>query len=531
MRGIALSYIIIMGEKLVLSFDVGTQSTRAFLFNQKGDLVFMHKVITESFYSKSFGYAEKNTEDYWTGIVDASLALKAKAGDAWNDIIAMSVTSIRNTYAFLDKDNQPVRPVITWMDQRMAGPDQSFSLVSKACFKLVRMSNTALKQRRMSPSTWMKENQPDIWAKTHRFTLVSAYINYKLTGRLVDVTASQAGRLPYNYKKSRWQKENELTFSVYNVELNKLCELCKPGDLIGIISKEVSLQTGIPEGLEVFASGSDKACETLGVGATKPDIASISYGTTATIQLTTKRYVEPQKFMPAYNSVIEGHFNPERQVTRGFWMVSWFKDEFGHQEVMMAEEKGITPESILDMNIKDIPAGSDGLMLQPYWAPGLKIPEAKGTIIGFNDCHTKAHFYKSIIEGICYSLYEGFLYMQKKSGQKINKLSVSGGGAQSDIICQITADMFGLPVYRVQTSETSGLGAAMIAFVQKGVFKDYAECSKSMIHFKHEFTPNAENHKIYNALYHDVYVNIYSKLQPLYLKLYDTVLAAQKKEK
>ena len=493
------------------------------MFNAKGDVVVMIKIDTEPFFSPQLGFAERNAEDYWKGIVDASLALKEKAGELWDDILAVSVTSIRNTYAFLDKDNNPIRPCITWLDQRLGKPKQKFSKFSLLCFKLVGMERTAMKQRRMSPATWMKENQLDVWNKTAHFTIVSAYINFKISGRLVDVTASQAGRLPYNYKKSRWQNENELTFSVYNVERDKLCDLVKPGELIGIISKKVAEETGIPEGLEIIASGSDKACETLGTGALKPNIASISYGTTATLQLTTKKYVEPQRFMPAYNSIIDGHFNPERQVMRGFWMVTWFKNEFGHEETIKAQELGITPETVLDMNIKDIPAGCDGLMLQPYWAPGLKTPEAKGTIIGFNDCHTKAHFYKSIIEGICYSLYEGLLHMEKKSGQKITKISASGGGAQSDIICQITSDMFGLPVYRVQTSETSGLGAAMIIFVKKGYFKDFEECSKNMIHFKDEFTTNPENHKIYAKLYNDVYKNIYCKLQDLYLKLYELV--------
>ena len=512
-----------MGEPLVLVFDVGTQSTRAFLFNKKGDAVCSYKVETEPFYAEKVGYAEKETEEYWSAVVSASNGLKSKAGDLWDDIIAMSITSIRGTYAFLDENIKPIRPTITWLDQRLAKPEQKFPLISTLLYKIAGMYRTALKQRRMSPSTWMKENQPEIWAKTKYFTLVSAYLNYKLSGRLCDCTASQASRLPYNYKKERWQKHYELTCVVYNVEREKLCELVKPGDIIGKISKEVSEITGIPEGLDIIATGSDKACETLGTGALRADTASISFGTTATLQITTKKYVEPQKYMPAYNSVVRGYFNPEIQIFRGFWMVTWFKKQFGHEEVRIAEDIGVTAEQILDKSLTEIPAGSNGLMLQPYWAPGLKIPEAKGTIIGFNDCHTKAHVYKSIVEGIGYALYEGLVYLEKKSRQKINKISVSGGGSQSDSICKITADMFGRPVYRVQTCETSGLGAAMIAFVTKGEFKDFEDCNKAMVHFKDEFKPNMQNHKIYKNLFNKVYKDIYPQLQPLYLKLYEIV--------
>ena len=512
-----------MGEKLVLVFDVGTQSTRAFLFNKSGEAVCGHKVETEPFYSTKVGYAEKNTKDYWDAVVNAAQGLKSKAGDLWNDIIAMSITSIRGTYAFLDENCEPVRPTITWLDQRLAKPKQKFPIVYLALYKISGMYRTALKQRRMAPSTWVKENQPEIWKKTKYFTLVSAYLNYKLSGRLCDCTASQASRLPYNYKKERWQKSYELTCTVYNVERDKLCELVKPGDVIGTISKEVSEITGIPEGLEIIATGSDKACETLGAGALRKDVASISFGTTATLQITTKKYVEPQKYMPAYNSVVRGYFNPEIQIFRGFWMVTWFKKQFGHEEEKIAEDIGVPTERVLDKSLDDIPAGSNGLMLQPYWAPGLKIPEAKGTIIGFNDCHTKAHVYKSIVEGIGYALYEGMVYLEKKSGQIINKISVSDGGSQSDAICKITADMFGKPVYRVQTFETSGLGAAMIAFVAKGEFKNFEECNKAMVHFKDEFKPNMQNHKIYKNLFNKVYKDIYPQLRPLYLKLYEIV--------
>ena len=143
--------------------------------------------------------------------------------------------------------------------------------------------------------------------------------------------------------------------------------------------------------------------------------------------------------------------------------------------------------------------------------------------MGLNDCHTKAHVYKSIVEGIGYALYEGLVYLEKKSRQKINKISVSGGGSQSDSICKITADMFGRPVYRVQTCETSGLGAAMIAFVTKGEFKDFEDCNKAMVHFKDEFKPNMQNHKIYKNLFNKVYKDIYPQLLPLYLKLYEIV--------
>lgn len=510
-------------EPLVLIFDVGTQSTRAFLFNKRGEVVASSKVETEPFFSNRIGYAEKKTIEYWEALCEASLQLKNSCGRLWDDVIAMGVTTIRNTYALLDKNMQPVRHTITWLDQRLAGEKQHFDIIHKAIYGMVGMSEVVLKQRRMSPSTWLKENEPENWKKTHKFVMISAYINYKLTNKLVDSTASQAGRLPYNYKKHAWMKKYELNHTVFNVENEKLCDLIEPGSITGHITAEAAKATGIKEGMRVITTGADKACETLGVGCLKDDIASISFGTTATIELMSEKYFEPQKFMPAYNSVVGRYFNPEMQVFRGYWMVTWFKEQFASNEMAQAKELGIKPERLLDMTLRSIPVGSDGLIVQPYWAPGLKIPEAKGTIIGFNDIHTREHLYRAIIEGIGYELYGGLKGMEKRGHLKINTLSASGGGAQSDAVCQITADMFGLPVYRVQTYETSGLGAAIIVFNAMKEFKDVYEGVESMVHFKDKFEPQMHNHEKYKSIYDQVYSKLYKQVQPLYSLLYKIV--------
>lgn len=510
-------------EPLVLIFDCGTQSTRAFLFNKKGEAVCSSKVETQPFFSNRVGYAEKNAEDYWQAIIKASLELKNIAGEKWDWVIAMSVTTIRNTSLCLDKNLKPLRPCITWLDQRLAKREQNFDIIHKFCYAVAGMSVVSVKQRRMGSSTWLKENEPDIWGKTYKFVMISAYLNYKLCGKLVDSVAAQAGRLPFNYKKHRWMKEKELNFTIFNCEREKMCELAEPLTVMGNVTKEASKVTGIKEGLSIITTGSDKACETLGVGCLNDDMASVSFGTTATVQIMSEKYVEPQKFMPAYNSVVPNMFNPENSVYRGYWMVTWFKEQFCADEIRQAKELGVSVESILDMSLMTVPAGAEGLMLQPYWAPGLKIPEAKGCIVGFNDCHTKAHIYKALIEGINYCLYDGLKIIEKRSGKKIAKLSVSGGGSQSDAVCQVTADMFGIPVCRVQTYETSGLGASIATFTAMNEFESLEHAVCDMVQFKDKFLPNMKNNALYLDLYNKIYKKIYKKLRPLYYGLQDIV--------
>ena len=148
-------------------------------------------------------------------------------------------------------------------------------------------------------------------------------------------------------------------------------------------------------------------------------------------------------------------------------MITWFKKEFAHKEVEQALKMGIPAEEVLNQCLERTQPGAMGLIVQPYWGPGLDHPDAKGAMIGFGDVHTKDHVYRAVIEGLGFALWEGMGKIQGKTGIKIEKAAVSGGASQSDEICRITADIFNLPMVKGQTHETSGLGAAIL--VAKGL--------------------------------------------------------------
>src|SRR5262249_24727064 len=158
------------------------------------------------------------------------------------------------------------------------------------------------------------------------------------------------------------------------------------------------------------------------------------------------------------------------------------------------------------------------LMLQPFWSPGVKIPtqEAKGAILGFGDVHTRAHVYRSILEGIAYALREGKELTERRSGTPIRELRVSGGGSRSDVASQLTADIFGLPAVRAHTSETSGLGAAIDAAVGLELHPDFETAVHRMTRIGRSFAPNTDAHELYEQLYTRVYKSMYRRLQPLY---------------
>jgi sugar (pentulose or hexulose) kinase len=159
-----------------------------------------------------------------------------------------------------------------------------------------------------------------------------------------------------------------------------------------------------------------------------------------------------------------------------------------------------------------------GLILQPYWSPGIKVPgpEAKGAVIGFGDVHTRAHIYRAILEGLAYALREAKERTERRSKIPITELRVAGGGSQSDAAMQLTADIFGLPTARPHVYEASGLGAAMDASVGLGLHSDFATSVREMTRTGDTFEPAPHTREIYNNLYHRVYKRMYAQLKPLY---------------
>jgi sugar (pentulose or hexulose) kinase len=511
-----------MTEPLILTFDVGTQSARALLVDKHGATAAMkQEKYAEPYFSKNPGWAEQTPDFYYDCLCRVGRALCDENPDKLGRIIAVTITTIRDTVLCLDGDNRPLRDVILWLDKRQARFDDPYPRWKRMLFSLIGMEDATKILYRSSPGNWIMQNEPEIWEKTAKFVMLPTYLNYKLTGVLADTPANMIGHMPFDYKNRRWMGERDLTRCFCDVPKEKLCRLIPSGSTVGELREEFSAALGLPAGLPLISTGSDKGCETLGLSVLTPDKASLSFGTTATIQLAVKKYFEPQKFLPAYPAVVGDMYNPEIEIYRGFWLLSWFIKEFGAAEVLEAGKRGCSPEKILDERILDIPAGSDGLLLQPYWTSGILKPDSMGAVVGFTDFHSRYHLYRAIIEGIDMELYQALRIMEKRSGLEIKELFVSGGGSRSDTVCRITADVFGLPVKRIQTPEACSIGSSMAALVALGVYDSFEQAAKEMVHETRAFLPDANNHRIYMEIYEKAYSRIYGKLQPIYRSLND----------
>ncbi len=505
-------------EECILSIDAGTQSIRAILIDLKGNLYDTVKIPIEPYFSTQPGWAEQKPDYYWDTLCTVCKKLLKSTKIPKEKIKGVTLTTQRDTMINVDRNGKPLRPAIIWLDQRKARLENFPSGVIRAGLKLINMLDSVQHTIKESESNWIRQNQPEVWNNTHKFLFLSGYFNFKLTGEFIDSTGNIVGYVPFDYKTHQWAKDSDLKWKMFPMDRSILPALVRPSDIMGYITKKASQETGIPAGLPLIAAAADKACEVLGSGCLTPEIACLSYGTTATVETTNPKYVEMIPFFPPYPSAVPGAYNSEVMIYRGYWMVSWFKKEFGLREMQMAEKRRIAPEALFDELVKDVPPGSMGLMLQPYWSPGVKVPgpEAKGSIIGFGDVHTRAHIYRAILEGLAYALKEGALRTEKRNGIRIEKLRVSGGGSQSDVAMQLTADIFDLPAERPHTNETSALGAAIDAAVGLRLHPDFPTAVREMTRVGKTFAPIKENRDVYHDLFHKVYLRIYKRLQPLY---------------
>ena len=508
---------------LILSIDNGTQSIRALLFDLNGNLVAKSKIELDAYFSEKPGWAEQHASYFWQKLGEACQSLwlqpEVMSNNYRDKVVGVSLTTQRSSVINLDFNGEPLRPVILWLDQRLANNSVPMPWYWKLFFRVIRQSDAIDYFRRKAQANWISQNQPDIWRKTNKYLLLSGYLTYQLTGEYKESVGCNVGYLPFDYKKQEWASKRDWKWKALPLKRDMLPELVKPGELLGKITEQASVITGLKKGLPLIAAASDKACEVLGSGCFEPTTASLSYGTTATINTNNAAYVEPQRFIPPYPSAVPEHYNSEVMIYRGFWMVSWFKQQFAQKETVKALELGISPEKLLDDLVNNVPPGSMGLLLQPYWSPGIKNLEAKGAIIGFGDVHTRAHVYRAILEGLAYALKDGKETLEKRQGKKITRLVVSGGGSQSDVAMQLTADIFNLPTHRPHTFETSGLGAAINAAVGLGYYKDYTLAAKSMTRIETSFEPNVEHVELYDKLYRKVYLKMYKQLKMLYQQI------------
>jgi sugar (pentulose or hexulose) kinase len=506
-------------KNYVISLDSGTQSTRAILFDRHGAALAIAQAAHEPYFSLHPGWAEQKPEDYWSKLCQVTNALMKKITIDPGEIAGVGITTQRGTFVPVDKQGNALRPAIIWLDERTIEDPPPLSMAAKVLFGVAGLTSAINYVRKHSKFQWIKLNEPDIYRKAYKFMQVSGWFVNRLTCEFKDSVGMVTGIWPLDYKKLAWHGL-QVAYEAFGLEPEHMVDIYTPDTVLGHITAKASAETGLPAGLPVVVGAGDKQSELLGSGAIDPSIGVISYGTATCMEIITRKYVSDKNLrFFTWPAALPHAWDIELFIHRGFWMVTWFKQEFGYREALEAEKRGIAPEVIFDEVVKDIPPGSMGLMLQPYWSPMVSSKYAKGSIIGFGDVHTRAHIYRAILEGLGYELRRLYEIFHKKTGVTIKEIRVGGGGSRSDVAVQVATDIFNLPTSRMATSEICALGAAIDAAVGTGMFASFDEAVASMVKKGRVFEPVPANHRVYDDLYQGVYLKTYSVLEPLYKKI------------
>lgn len=506
--------------KNLVVIDGGTQNIKAFIFDEDGNELHGESAPVTPYFALQPDFAEQDAQAYLRTVQDVTRRTVHNSRVPADTLVGIAITTHRSTIVPVDRNGTPVRSAITWLDERKTeGLKLAGGPVMSLAFKAARMEERLREYQRRSKFNWLKRHEPENYARTFKFLTISSYVLHSLTGEFKDCSSMIVGLFPIDLKGLRWHPWKTI-YEIFGVERDRLPVLVSPVEIAGRVSEEGGRLFGVPPGLPVIVGAGDKQSELLGAGVTTSGIAEISYGTAAVVELLSSKYVtHPRMDFFTWGSGIPGHWALEGFVGRGYWMVSWFKKEFGKREEDEALRLGVPPEVLLDKQLTDIPAGSLGLLVQPYWHPRENDPLSKGAIIGFGGEHTRTHIYRAVIEGIGYELRRLSELMVKRSGNSVTELRVGGGGSQSDEIMQITADVFGLPAKRMHTSNLAALGAAIDAAVALGVHKGFPEAVERMVRVNATFQPIKENARIYDRLFREVYVRMYPALSPLHNRI------------
>lgn len=484
-------------ERYVLSLDYGTQSVRGMVFDPRGHLLWKKRAAMPHYDKPLPDRAEIDPQEYKKLTIWLCRVMREEVPDLFRRIEGICLACMRDCLTVVDAEGNALRPLILWLDQRRTDTIRPANPLLRAGAGLVGAGTLIREASQVGYTNYLRDQEPQIWEKADKFVFLSGYLHRWLLGRFLDCTANQPGHVPFDSSRQQWSDWRDIKYYVFPVEKEKLVPLVQPGTVMGNLCAQALADTGLPEDTKVIACASDKACETLGAGCADDKEAVLSFGSQATVQTMSQRYYELQMFVPSFPAAIPNHWNPELQVYRGYWMIQWFLKEMENASIQQLEH----PEETFDEYLRRTPPGNDGLVLYPYWGASAKYPVSSGTIMGFKDYHGKAHLYRAIIEGINYTLRWAVEKMEQKKKSPVERLKVTGGGALSNVICQLTADMFGRQAIRMETTDTTSLGAAILGYTALGIYPDYQSAAAQMVRPGRIFEPDPENVKLFNQLY------------------------------
>ncbi|MCC7358325.1 MAG: xylulokinase [Anaerolineales bacterium] len=491
-----------------LGIDVSTTATKALLADATGRVV----AVAASEYPYDTPrplWSEQDAALWWTGATAAIRAVLAQAGLTGADVAAVGLTGQMHGLVMLDEHGQVLRPAILWNDQRTGAQcDAIRARVGRE--RLIQLTgNDALTGFTAPKILWVRDNEPEVYARVRHMLLPKDYVRLRLSGAYAMDVADGAGTLLVDVRRRDWSAE---VLAALDLPRAWLPPLFEGPEVTGRVTAEAAAATGLKAGTPIVAGGGDQSAQGVGVGAVRAGIVALTLGTSGVVFAASPMpVIEPEGRLHAFCHAVPGRWHMMGVMLSAAGSLRWHRDTFAPEQSFDAL---VAPAA-------DVPAGCEGLLFLPYLT-GERTPHpdplARAAFVGLTVRHGLPHLTRAVLEGVACGLRDSFELMKAAGLPPVEQVRVSGGGARSALWRQILADVLNVRLVTVNTTEGAAYGAALLAGVGAGAWSSVDAACEACVTVTGEVMPQPEAAAAYEPVYQH-YCGLYPALKPTFQAL------------
>lgn len=490
----------------LLGIDVSTTASKAVLLSDRGEVVGVastpHAISTPRPL-----WSEQDPEMWWDAVRTSIRAVVADSKDLHQgDIAGIGLTGQMHGLVLLDAQGRVLRPAILWDDQRSAREcDEIRERITVE--ELIRLTgNDAFPGFTLPKLLWVRNHEPDVFAKIRHVLLPKDYIRFRLSGGFATDKAGAGGTLMLDLARRDW---SSAITDAFEIPADWLPETFEGTAVTLKVRDDVARDLGLPDGLPIVGGGGDQAAQAVGVGAIDAGVVSVSLGSSGVVFAgSSEPLFDPRGAAHAFPHAVPGRWHMMGVMLSAAASLRWYHDNFAPDvdyDALVAEAAGVAP-------------GCDGLFFMPYLS-GERTPHAdpdlRAAFVGLTHVHGRAHATRAVLEGVAYALRDNLDLLLSVGLDPPEVVRVSGGGARSNLWLQIVADVLGVPLVTIESSEGAAAGAAMLAGVGVGVWADAQAAARACVRLESTVEPEPERSRAYQERL-ERFRQLYRVLSPLY---------------
>jgi len=501
----------------IIGIDLGTSGTKTVLFDKEGGVA---ASATQEYplYQPQNGWAEQDPLDWWRAAAGTCRAVLDEAKVDPKNVKAVGLSGQMHGLVMLDKEGRVLRRSIIWCDQRSGRQcDEITQKVGRQ--RLIEITaNPALTGFTAAKLLWVRDNQPEIYAKAAHILLPKDYVRYMLTGEFATDVSDASGMQFLDVPRRQWSQE---VLEKLDIDPALLARVYESPEVTGTVTKEAAGLTGLCPGTPVVGGAGDNAAAAVGTGVVADGRAFTTLGTSGVVFAHTDTLsIDPKGRVHTFCCAVPGAWHV-MGVTQGAGLsLKWFRDNFCYSEIVSAQGLCIDPYVLLDKQAELSPVGCNKLFYLPYLmgerTPHLD-PNCRGVFFGLSAMHLRNDLLRAVMEGVVYSQRDS-LEVLREMGVDPDQMLACGGGGTSPLWRQMLADVYNRPVQTVKSKEGPALGAAILAGVGAGLYASVPQACDALVKVNPPQEPIAENVEKYEKLYR-VYTGLYPALKENFKQL------------